>query len=484
MSSNVFASDTQQGGYVNPPNLLKYSNVLPVGTPSSAKMQKMPPINGGTFKPTGTNVISIALQANAFLSGQESYLQFNIRNNGGNTIYPQSSAHSFFTRLRVLTGNAEIDRIDQYGALMAMLSDYQLSKEYRESVGAITQGYATCNISASAPMVGFHTQGTTPAVDRYAEDVDIVFNYDETTGIAPGDTRTFAIPIPCFLSLSKYIPLSRISGQLILELTLAPFRDAVTSNGAIDYELTNVNYHATLVTFNEGFESAFDAVLAQGQVQLHSPTYRNYNAPAGLGGYNVIIPDRARSIKSIFAIQRETAYINSVNNDQNRTDARAYDGMLAYQFRVGSSLFPAQEVDCLNGAESFTEMHKALGLSLAGTNHNGTIVNPSNYVAQSFVAGRTVNQGGAPIDGNDFDADPYSFVKSSRLIGKYAIGIDLESMTRASPMVESGMNTKDLSLPVHLNVRRAGAVDCRCDVWTLIDQVVTLTALGELIVSN
>jgi hypothetical protein len=70
--------------------------------------------------------------------------------------------------------------------------------------------------------------------------------------------------------------------------------------------------------------ASFDQVMANGGIEIACPTYHHQGSNAGANqGYNINITARARSVKSVFVIQRETAVITNAGTQVNRTDSRS-----------------------------------------------------------------------------------------------------------------------------------------------------------------
>jgi hypothetical protein len=464
--SNIFQEDAratmvgpQNQMYALPKNV-KYSNVMPVGLPASSHTREFNTNNGATFSPTTNRTVRIPISAQSFLSPSESYLKFTVRNNGAQDWKVQGSAFSFFSQLRLETSdNQAIDLIDNFAPLMSLLSDCQLPKTYRNSVGSVTMGYGTDTYVAS--NIGGAQVMINPDLEGYTHEA------------VAGEDITFCIPLIGLLSSEKYLPLQKIRGSgLVLQMTLNGMNDAVigTANAAVSWEISKAVYVGRLVNFDGKFLDAFDQVMAAGGIEIASPTYHNQVTNSQTGDYSVNISARSRSIKSVFAIQRSVAALTHIDTTVPRTDARAYDDISQYNFKIGSIMYPQKPIAVEQGdaAEAFLELHKALGLQLNHTT-SGTIMHYGNYTTNEYtpaVAG----------DGAAVFAEPAYRCK-------FAIGMDFESMAPGSGL-ENGVDTASNNLAFSLDVKRTGVVPIQIDVYVLVDQFVKIQPDGSVMVTR
>jgi hypothetical protein len=454
--------------------------------------------NGQTFAPNSNRVIRIPLSSDDFLSGNESYLRFTVNNksktNGGadTAVSLDHSCHSLFERVRLeAPDGTEIDRIDNYNVLACMLGDWQHGAGWRTTVGYSTSGYS---------RVRNFTDG---------QGVLILPDYDgSTASISANGSKTFTMPIiGTFLSNSKMIPLKYMGSGLVLELTLAPASDALisstrqpavnnqstpqrTNNDVLDYDMSNIAYVGRLLSFSRLFEEAFEAVLAEGEqmgvpmIQFHSPSYRNYVYNAGTGDFNVPVAERASSIKSMFAVFRGQLSNNGSGN--SRVGSRSRDNINSYQFRVGNVLYPQSRVNisATNSGEAYSEMKKALG-TLHSLDDQGIVVRQDHYISNSnFVEGVLRLQPDWIRDDNGAPIANYNGLSASgEYYGKFTIGMDFENFSHEN--YQSGLDTTNHAMNIELLVTRSAPSNAlRVDVFTLIDQVVTLNANQSITVSR
>ena len=157
---------------------------------------------------------------------------------------------------------------------------------------------------------------------------------------------------------------------------------AAESNVAnLAYYLDNIYYCAEILEFDSTYDAAFFEGMARGGVPIKFSSWHTHQHVLNSTSTILVIQERARSVKSAFAIIRN-------RNDQDSTgfikdpywtypgtttayvsgSAATYwheqgGGIDEFQWRIGGRYFPSQPVKCSNGgAEALIEMQKALNL--------------------------------------------------------------------------------------------------------------------------
>jgi hypothetical protein len=155
--------------------------------------------------------------------------------------------------------------------------------------------------------------------------------------------------------------------------------DSNVSNLA--YYLDNIYYCAELLEFDSTYDAAFFQGMASGGVPIKFSSWHTHQHVLAGPNTILVIQERARSVKSAFAIIRNRADQDSTNflKDPYWTypgTSTAYasgsvatywqessGGIDEFQWRIGGRYFPSQPVKCGNGgAEPLTELQKALNL--------------------------------------------------------------------------------------------------------------------------
>lgn len=163
--------------------------------------------------------------------------------------------------------------------------------------------------------------------------------------------------------------------------TMAFDTDAEANPGNIGYYLDNIYYVAEILEFDSTYDAAFFQGMASGGVPIKFSSWNTHQHTLAGTSTILTIQERARSVKSAFAIIRK-------RDDQDPTyfrsdpywcypgTATAYSGgsvatlwheagagIDEFQWRIGGRYFPSQPVKCTNGgAEPLMELQKALNL--------------------------------------------------------------------------------------------------------------------------
>lgn len=203
-------------------------------------------------------------------------------------------------------------------------------------------------------------------------------------------TRRYQIQLALGLfTQEKLIPLKWMASQLSVELTLAPSASCIIERqppliagalptggpqawaGTSNYSLSNVSMIPEILEFDASYDAMFLKGLREGGVPIKFSSWHTYTYP--VGGQNLvnfIIPEKSRSVKSIFTLQRRgTDIIGSDSGTSFFATGSTTNVLQNYQYRIGGRYFPASPVQCSStasssisngGAEAFTELQKAL----------------------------------------------------------------------------------------------------------------------------
>ena len=331
-------------------------------------------------------------------------------------------------------------------------------------------------------------------------------------------TRRYCIKLMSgLLNNSKYVPVGFVAGGgIVLELTLDSEANCVVTNGqtpttgelnGLFYRVLNVTYNAQIVEMDTQFNQAFRAMLAeQGGIQWHAQTWRQhtYNIDGNTTSANVPITERSKSIKSLFSILRPG---DQFNQNQPTISNRSFNGetlnpaaaavasgarnnLNSVQWKIGSNVYPSQPLT--RPEEYYAELVKAM--TSLGDTRNSTSITDQNYTQgyRSFT--------GADYNGSNVYRDDIANVAAGitncfdptrdadRSLG--FLGIDLETYAQATDILESGLDTSTLALPIELQLRWAAApcpapanTTLQCDTYALVDAIFTLDSQGLISVS-
>lgn len=186
-----------------------------------------------------------------------------------------------------------------------------------------------------------------------------------------------------------------LSTGISLDLPPVPINaPAGQSLSQVSYEITDINYMAEMLEFDETFYQAFELSLAQG-VTIPYTTFTNHAYAHSGNSSDIQIAERVRSAKSLFAVMRRN---NDLAYPAYPKFMFSQNGLESYQVKVGTQYFPMQPVECtvpgnvaLPGAGSdlyngtrLLELSKCIS-AMADTTHAMT-VHIDNHQSQ-FVLG-------------------------------------------------------------------------------------------------
>lgn len=366
------------------------------------------PVNGTSFG--GGEIVRIDVpcaQYGTYLDTQNSYLKFTINNTSKNTsdanavVNIDGSAYSFIDRQQILYSGYTLEDISDYGVLASILLDNNTSMESRMTYWHI--------------LAGTHKHTYTEAQARHG------------LQIAAGGSLTVYIPVLGSIvgqNIDKYLPLGQLtaSDSLRLELTLAQAGVPVKTNAATDtgtFTITDVEYVAHIVKLSDDAEAMVRRSITGGKYRIHGDSFRSFNQTlsSGVNNSTVNIPVKVSSLKTMLIAHRYQTSITGKNKASVTNRTRA--DLTEYYIQVGSVRLPQKPIKTNDTycAEAQIELQKALhqfsrkGISLS-------------YMAVDWVATAT-------------SADHGAFV----------VGMDLESFSGKSDVLNQGMNT--MSQPIH-----------------------------------
>lgn len=456
-----------------PPSGVRYGDLLPLGTRARSFTRRFIPTNGQVFT-YNTRVIRVELNGPFFMDPTHSFLKFDVQLRGDATA--QSVAASVnqitdvFERIIILgPDGSELERLDNYNVLSNLLNDFTLNYSHNEFLTAYTEG------------TYLDAAGTSH--DKRPGTV-----FGNTTGVgadfANSPRNRFCVQLKSgLLANSKYLPLLALRGSgLTVELHLADGRtafDFLGVDGAVydqplnvadNYQITNVEYVAHCVDFDETFNRQFlDVLRAQGQLQWHGVTHHNFSYATLLTAGTTTIPiaERARSLKHLLVSMRNSNRIGNVVGD---SFIRVRSGVSQYVFNIGGARFPQAPVrlDAVwrGASEGMIEVMKCFAPLTAyqyGGRARGYPTNPSGAIA------------------NQVGYESFNF----------AVGLNLENFPQDMALLESGMDTLSQSLPIYLELTCASgipefdaAAQRDIQVFSAVDVIYILSADGLMSASD
>ena len=470
------------------PNQLNYSDVLPIAIESKSQKRTFNPTNGVKFGPSATNVIRLNINSDNLWDCTHSYLQVKLTNTtpvvgtagAGAEKVGLDQGLPWLNRLQIMSGGVELENIDSYNRLYALMLQIQGNPEQRHDL-SMTHGEASSTVAVSDDIADSDVDASAKIateVNKVKLDVKHSSGFFHNLGGvaggqlagagAAGSSVFYNVPLmSAILNNPKYFPLIFTNMGLDINLYL---EDAINIGiyGAAavpDYEISDVRYHCHFVdvdrTFYDRMKSAMMA--SGGFLQLSGTTYRHYmDTHTGGANHTLQISTRLKSLNALFVRPQKQITTNGLQKYALSTGASL--GMKSYQFRIGSMVYPQEPVKVSsNGVlkddigEAYSELRKCLGV--LGTYDHNSYIN-----ADTFKLGDTYADGAG----------------SGALREMFVAAYNFEGFAKTA--TESGINVADRALNVTCEIARTNldTEPVRYDIFAQTDMIIYIAANGEI----
>jgi hypothetical protein len=345
---------------------------------STAERVILASTNGNSF--TLEQVAEIQIpgnQMNTFMDWQSSYLKFTVTNNDGAAIELPGTggAYNLIQKIEVLSAGQTLCSIDNYNKLVNMLSDMQLSQDYKNDTGSLLAGM------------------------KYGEEAADM----TTTSIAAAASQTFCLPLHGLpmMSASKYWPLF-VRDTIRVRITLASAANAtVGAATSAEVQISPIELVCLNVRLNDQAFAALENAV-DGKFNIVTNDYRNATSSIAAAdttfvanvAYSYISLDR---VLFGFFPDENTALADS-------NGGRDLRNLSEYSFSVNGKHYPARKirVSATNGAEPFAELincsnaladvHQTGSLNRSERYLGNNIANTSDTTTSHFLAGINLEQ--------------------------------------------------------------------------------------------
>lgn len=446
------------------PSVLRYSDILKVGTPiADMNYHTLIPSNGGSFSQNQMIRIPFNIPTDSFANLKGAYLKFTINNADSTNVVsldPVIGGGAFIDTLRIVSGTGgNLEEIIHYNAILSLMND-MVSVGHRQSTGNMTDG------SSETPLddVALGATGATTLVSAGVR----------TTIAASGSLTVTHVPMSGFFQCDRLAPLGFSTGTCYMEIVLPTgnypltfLSNATSENNA--WTISNVELHVPVLRMGSEFNASFRQLLSSGiPINWHSTSYHNVqtNVASGTTGATTLtVSTRKRSVKSIFTIFRRTEDLTSHHADCS--SCRRSLGITKYRYTIGGVQMPNSDIAI--SATDFGQNYACLLQCLAnlGNVYAATCIDRDNYR-------QAIDQDGS---------------SSQAKASKIAYGIDLEAYGHSD--VQSGKNLSNQGLPIVMNAQlgtgtanQASSKDCLCDMFLLYDVVYSLDGVSGTITAN
>ncbi len=460
---------------------------------------RIPPKNGSNFSPGQT--IRLEFPAQGYINPLNTSLEFDVTlfsygTPGTEIVRFQNNIQSLFSRVRLLYGSTPLEDMINYNVIVRGLTEWTGTNQHgvldqtsiNEGIGGFSTGYAP---GTGLPVIvnsrQNHIQGVGGATNSGPTDSAFPSNgnvpnfYNAFGGAsAPafpgsqrGSSRRYQVNFALGLfTQDKLIPTKFMASQLAIEITLenaasCMIAKAGGATGSLPtYGVSNVNLIPEILEFDASYDAMFLKGLREGGVPIKFSSWHTFIFSTGnAANINLMVQERSRSVKAIFAIQRRTPTTAATDSGAFLFDSSTYsatgNSMQNYQYRIGGRYFPAAPVQLSmsagspvnnGGAEAFMELQKALNIVgdyRLSSNVNTlkwcipqdvNLVHPENDYAQA-ITGYTL--GGNPIYATQENAagtNVGSAGAGNAGSGCFAMAIDLET---SNGIEISGLNAEE-----------------------------------------
>lgn len=379
---------------------------------------RIPPKSGSTFAPG--QIIRLEFPAQGYVNPTNTTLEFDVALLGPvftaaveYGVRFQNNIQSLFQRVRLLYGATPLEDILNYNVIVRCLTEWTGTNQYHtidqnsiaNGVGGMMLAYDSggfqglCNVrqkyiqgiqditpGPAANLTGGAGSGAVPNTANTIAGVTPVANQVVTT-------RRYQVSFALGLfTQDKLIPVKFMASQLAIEITLAQPQECIfyriqtspaTETTSPTYFVGNINLIPEILEFDSSYDAMFLRGLREGGVPIKFSSWHSFFfSSASSSSFNMLVQERSRSVKSLFAVQRLPQSNFSFDNGATffATSGITVAGVPAvvqtgtlqsYQFRIGGRYFPAAPVQTAltlgstisnGGAEAYLELQKALNI--------------------------------------------------------------------------------------------------------------------------
>lgn len=356
------------------------------------------------YSPSDTIIFNIPVGlANTVMDGKTAYLKFtwnvSFEANGGNlnvgaqAVALDYSANCFFNQLTTYGNSGQmLEQIARYNVLANTLYD---------------QTYSQSQLKGLSALVGTRDGDTTDATNRYGVSISNATTTDGNT-----TTKSFTFCVPIFSGLfqlsEKYIPLYAMSGdsirlELLLDTQVNALRIPTVANSTVSYTIGSPELIVDFVEIDSSAMGAIESLYAGRDIVLHSSSYRTYEATIAngtSGQYQLILPSKLMSVKSLTSVHRTSAVQAQAGYTLSTFSNIFYGGNSTWNISLSGRRLPSKpitvrvdgdvsqffaELEKSNHALGFTDMNGCLTFSGYASNTNlGVGATPN---ASAFIVG-------------------------------------------------------------------------------------------------
>lgn len=469
---------------------VRYNVGIGEGVSGSRNLVKFQAENPSTFTGVNNNVVRIPVSSGSFLDLKNAVLGYKFKNTsaGGTTEASlDGGAACVIQRLRVLSNQGmEIERLDQYGQLHAILDQYS---------GSLSSLISNCAMDGSARRISYSTKqpsleitasstgtladGTSIQTGAIGGSITIVnevggkgYMQEESDTLNTAISRNYQFGLKAGFfnpSTAKMLP---PNVSFVLELTLAaPASCIKTAATTPAYEATNFILSVPSVNILDvAAMNRLNERLSRG-VSYKCTSFNHHvnTLTSGAGSASLQIGDRSLVLKGLISVIRPQADLS--DKTKFKLSKRTIQPVEHYQYQIGSAQFPVNQVQIVcDPSTSYTTLGTRLGLKT-----NDTMNISEAYTECLRVFGGLNSNMGSCVVGME------EYAQSTLNNGCGLIAVDLMSYSDGS--VSSGINTASNALPVVLNLQKnskSAAGTLQVDTFAIKELTVMIDSFGML----
>ena len=422
---------------------------------------------------------------------------------GSSIVRFQNNIQCIFNRVRILYGATPLEDIIQYNVIVRALTEWTSTNQVGSlDQTSIAEGIGGVVIGTGGTGLGGAISSYVNVRQAYIHGVDStttvgfsnIPNSTTVNGIT-GPTRRYQVNLALgLLTQDKLLPVKFMASQLSIELSLAPeaeciLAQATGSGNNPTYGVSNFNMIPEILEFDSSYDAMFLKGLQDGGVPIKFSSWHSFIfSTGGSSSINVLVQERSRSVKALFAVQRRAPSSLLVDHGAFLFSSTPAQTLQNYQYRIGGRYFPAQPVQCSTtvgsavpngGCEAYVELQKAL--NIVGDYRLSTSTN----VLRWGMLPETITLGSAALEG-DFTSNqkvmtsagvPSYLTATAPYAGNvgsacYASAIDLET---SNGIEISGLNAEEQSdISFSANFSGAQQANYNIEIYSYYDAMIIL----------
>lgn len=421
--------------------------------------QVVRPSNGASFAASSQTVLELAgARSGTYLDGRSLSLKFTVTytgtlNGSGVTSYVQVNnfANSYIDSLAVYSGGSTLEIINNYSDISNLMMDLSLSPSQKSGLNRIVG--AADDGSNDGHLMTF-TGGNNAVVKQ---------------------TRTFVLPLNCFLANCKMIDLSELLQGFRFEITWASESAAARKSDASNatptmtssFAITDVQLVHTLVELDAVGRAMVDATKDPVNGTMYFGKTFRYTTQSVNSAGEITIPGNQRLSSIVAAYAR----CRTITDTKLNTRSSANPNANWYQFRFGSVVMPQVVVnlDQNDGGYAHAARNILSTINSWGSSASGCAL---LYATGGFNRYFTREGGANTTTGIQDDSSGN---------GNFAIGVDTELFSNRSDVLLSGVSTLANPFYLTLSIGTAPTAACIVDLWAHCD-VIMIVRGGQVIV--